>query len=535
MDEKITSRENAKIKYACHLASGAAFRRTEGRFLAEGRKLCPELARGAELETLFYTENALEKCPELAALPGEHYLVEDHVADKLADVGTHQGVFGVFRTPVHTLEEVRPGGRYLALERVQDPGNVGTLLRSAAAFGFDGVILSEGCASVYAPKTLRASMGAAVRIPVIETGAMPQAITLLREKGITCLAAALYQSQPLSAAKAGYPGGVCVVIGSEGQGLTDETIAACNSTVRIPMTDRVESLNAGIAGSILPFDDPDYPLAFSRIPDMPLVLYCTGDPRWLNEPGTVGIVGSRKPTEYGLNAAADIGGELAKNGAIIVSGLADGLDSAGHRAAVKNDCPTIAVMGVPIDRTYPAANAALRQQIERKGCIISEYPPYSEYVGPNCFLQRNRLIAALSSAVLVVEAREKSGTMSTVAHAERYGKPVYAVPGSIYSPNSAGTNGLLRDGRARAVAGAADLLAALGLHTRQAAPAAAKQPAPLSDTERRVLAGIGPKPVGIEELCVSTGLPMSALLGTLMKLELTGRVYKQPGQRYVLR
>ena len=286
---------------------------------------------------------------------------------------------------------------------------------------------------------------------------------------------------------------------------------------------------------ILPYDDPDYPLAFSRIPDMPLVLYCTGDPRWLNEPGTVGIVGSRKPTEYGLNAAADIGGELAKNGAVIVSGLADGLDSAGHRAAVKNDCPTIAVMGVPIDRTYPAANAALRQQIERKGCVISEYPPYSEYVGPNCFLQRNRLIAALSSAVLVVEAREKSGTMSTVAHAERYGKPVYAVPGSIYSPNSAGTNGLLRDGRARAVAGAADLLAALGLHTRQASPAAAKQPAPLSDTERRVLACIGPKPVGIEELCVSTGLPMSALLGTLMKLELTGRVYKQPGQRYVLR
>ena len=286
---------------------------------------------------------------------------------------------------------------------------------------------------------------------------------------------------------------------------------------------------------ILTYDDPDYPLAFSRIPDMPLVLYCTGDPRWLNEPGAVGIVGSRKPTEYGLNAAADIGGELAKNGAVIVSGLADGLDSAGHRAAVMNDCPTIAVMGVPIDRTYPAANAALRQKIEQKGCVISEYPPYSEYVGPTCFLQRNRLIAALSSAVLVVEAREKSGTMSTVAHAERYGKPVYAVPGSIYSPNSAGTNGLLRDGRARAVAGAADLLAAMGLHTRQAAPAAAKQPAPLSDTERRVLAGIGPKPVGIEELCVSTGLPMSALLGTLMKLELTGRVYKQPGQRYVLR
>ena len=94
-------------------------------------------------------------------------------------------------------------------------------------------------------------MGAAVRVPVIEAGEMPGTIAALRAKNITCLAAALYQSQPLSAAKASYPGGVCVVIGSEGQGLTDATIAACNGTVRIPMTDRVESLNAGIAGSIL--------------------------------------------------------------------------------------------------------------------------------------------------------------------------------------------------------------------------------------------------------------------------------------------
>ncbi len=88
----------------------------------------------------------------------------------------------------------------------------------------------------------------------------------------------------------------------------------------------------------------------------------------------MGIVGSRKPTEYGLNAAADIGGELAKSGAIIVSGLADGLDSAGHRAAVKNDCPTIAVMGVPIDRTYPAANVALRQKIEQQGLRYQRVP-----------------------------------------------------------------------------------------------------------------------------------------------------------------
>ena len=286
---------------------------------------------------------------------------------------------------------------------------------------------------------------------------------------------------------------------------------------------------------ILPYDDPDYPLAFSRIPDMPLVLYCTGDPLWLNEPGAVGIVGSRKPTEYGLNAAADIGGELAQSGALIVSGLADGLDSAGHRAAVKNNCPTIAVMGVPIDRTYPAANVVLRHKIEQKGCVISEYPPRSEGVGPNGFLQRNRLIAALSSALLVVEAQEKSGTMSTVSHAERYGKPVFAVPGSIYSPNSAGTNGLLRDGRARAVCSAADLLGPLGLRRQSAAAVTAKQPEPLSENERKVLSCIGPQPLGIEELCVRSGLPTAVLLGTLMKLELSGRVLCMPGKRYVIK
>ena len=250
--ETITSRENTKIKYACRLREEEKLRTADGLFFAEGPKLCLELARGCTLQTLYATEKALAHTPELEAFAGKTVLVTEPVAQKLSGTKTSQDVFGVFEHPGWQAADIlAKGRRILALEAVQDPGNVGTLLRSAAAFGFDGVILSEGCAGVYAPKTLRASMGAAVRIPVIETGAMPQAIALLREKGITCLAAALYQSQPLSAAKAGYPGGVCVVIGSEGQGLTDETIAACNSTVRIPMTDRVESLNAGIAGSIL--------------------------------------------------------------------------------------------------------------------------------------------------------------------------------------------------------------------------------------------------------------------------------------------
>ena len=237
----------------------------------------------------------------------------------------------------------------------------------------------------------------------------------------------------------------------------------------------------------------------------------------------------------GLQAAADLGSGLAKNGAIIVSGLADGLDSAGHRAAVKENCPTIGVLGVPIDRTYPASNRELRKKIEQKGCVISEYPPESGPVGPNGFLQRNRLIAALSSALVVVEAQEKSGTMSTVNHAERYGKPVFVVPGSIYSPNSAGTNALLREGRAKAVCKPGDLSGVLGLRGAAAPAAMRSAPDPMSETERRVLACIGPKAKGVEELGTASGLPTGLLLGTLMKLELAGRVTCLPGKRYILR
>lgn len=285
---------------------------------------------------------------------------------------------------------------------------------------------------------------------------------------------------------------------------------------------------------ILTYDDADYPLAFSRIPDMPLVLYCTGNPRWLNEPAAVGMVGSRKPTEYGLQVAADLSGALARSGAIIVSGLAEGLDSAGHRAAVRENSPTIGVMGVPIDRTYPVSNRELRGKIEQKGCVISEYPPGADGVGANGFLQRNRLIAALSAALVVVEAREKSGTMSTVAHAERYAKPVFAVPGSIYSPNSAGTNALLRDGRARAVSSAGDLYGVLGLRSGAKSEEPRQQPSPLGENERRVLACIDTTARGVEELGTASGLPTALLLGTLMKLELSGRVLCLPGKRYIL-
>ena len=212
--ETITSRENAKIKYACRLREEEKLRTAEGLFFAEGPKLCLELARGCTLQTLYATEKALAHTPELEAFAGKTVLVTEPVAQKLSGTKTSQDVFGVFEHPGWQAADIlAKGRRILALEAVQDPGNVGTLLRSAAAFGFDGV--------------------------------------LLRARGVVCLAAALYHSRPLDEAPQSYPDGLCAVIGSEGQGLTDAAVQACDMAVRIPMTDLVESLNAGVAGSVL--------------------------------------------------------------------------------------------------------------------------------------------------------------------------------------------------------------------------------------------------------------------------------------------
>ncbi len=289
---------------------------------------------------------------------------------------------------------------------------------------------------------------------------------------------------------------------------------------------------------VITFEDADYPLALSRVADPPLVLYCTGDVRYLNAHNTVGMVGARKPTSYGVSAAQDFGKALAQNGAVIVSGLADGLDSVCHRAAVQAGTPTIGVLGVPVNKTYPATNANLRRQMEQNGTVISEYPP-----GANCdyrasFLQRNRIIAALSKVLVVLEARERSGTMSTVGHAQRYGKTVYAVPGSIYSPLSVGTNALLRDGRARMALTAQDIMEQLELAPakKDESVASAEAPTlPLSDKAQKVLSFIGARPVGLEELAEKTQLPIGALLVALTSLELAGWILSQPGQRYILK
>ena len=310
-----------------------------------------------------------------------------------------------------------------------------------------------------------------------------------------------------------------------------------NQPGNTPESCRSLALRCRAAGvKILTYADEDYPLALIRTPDLPPVLYCTGDTAYLNAPGAVGVVGSRRPDGYGIQAAGTFSRALAQQGAVIVSGLADGLDSEAHRAAVEASAPTIGVLGVSIDRTYPASNRLLRRKIEDCGCVISEYGP-GEVVQPRAgFLQRNRLIAGLSKALLVIQAREKSGTMSTVGHAERYGRPIFALPGNVFSDYCTGTNGLIQSGRAKLALRPGDLFETLGLSDRPAAAVAPAQPRKeLSDRERRVLGCMGAEPASVEELAARSGLPTAALLSALMTLQLGGRVRALPGQRYILR
>ena len=248
----ITSRENPRIKRACALRDSEKQRAAAGLFFAEGPKLCLELARGCRAAELYATAPALAHTPALAGLGPAVVEITQPVAEKLAGTRSTQGVFALFETPAtDPAPLLATARRILALEAVQDPGNVGTLLRSAAAFGFDAVLLGPGCAAPFSPKVLRASMGAAGRLPLGVCADLPAALGALRGRGVACLAAALYKARPLDAVGTQFPGGVCVVIGSEGQGLQDATVQACDAAVRIPMTDRVESLNAGVAGSVL--------------------------------------------------------------------------------------------------------------------------------------------------------------------------------------------------------------------------------------------------------------------------------------------
>lgn len=191
-------------------------------------------------------------------------------------------------------------------------------------------------------------------------------------------------------------------------------------------------------------EDPLFPSALLEIPSPPFILFGRGDPSILQQP-CFSVVGTRRPSNYGEENALRFSEALARQGIVIVSGLAYGIDRMAHVGALRGQGRTVAVLGGGVDRVYPLRNAPLGEKIVQAGCLLSEYPPGMPAQAFH-FLERNRLIAGLSRGVLIVEAGERSGTMSTASHAADQGKTVYAIPGNIDQPRSYGTNGLIREG-----------------------------------------------------------------------------------------
>lgn len=252
----ISSAGNPAVREYKKLRDSARYRRESGLFVIEGARLCGDaLKSGMTLERAFITGEAAEKFPELARDLARAARTDDitgEAAQKLADTRSPQGVFAVAHMLDKTQgpDKINIDGRYAALEDLQDPGNLGTVLRTAEALGFDGVLLSRGCADVYSPKVLRGAMGAVFRLPVIIADDLPEEIKKLRGMGLRT-AAAVADRSAVSVLDAGLGAGSMIAVGNEGSGLTDGCAAACETRVTIPMPGRAESLNAGTAAAIL--------------------------------------------------------------------------------------------------------------------------------------------------------------------------------------------------------------------------------------------------------------------------------------------
>ena len=254
--EQITSRQNETIKRYSRLLKSPAERREQGLYLCEGARLCCDAVEsGVAVAACYVTEQAYGKyqryCDVILEAAEQKVWISEHIAPLLSDTKNPQGVFCVCRLPAkeRSLASVASNGCYLALETVQDPANLGTVLRTAEALGVSGVILSGGC-DPFGPKVLRGSMGAVFRLPVFLCDDMAAAMQQLNGSGFQTLAAVVDPAaESVLSVDCTVP--TVMVIGNEGNGLTAETIAACTHQVTIPMLGRAESLNASAASSIL--------------------------------------------------------------------------------------------------------------------------------------------------------------------------------------------------------------------------------------------------------------------------------------------
>jgi DNA processing protein len=281
---------------------------------------------------------------------------------------------------------------------------------------------------------------------------------------------------------------------------------------------------------------PGYPSRLENDPEAPAVLFCQGDPTAVSTHPTVALVGTRSPTRYGIGVAAQFGADLAALGVAVVSGLALGIDGAAHEGATASGAPPIAVVAGGLDDPYPRRNARLWARVAEQGAVFSESPA-GVRTEKWRFPVRNRLLAMLSDVVVVVESRHRGGSLYTVEAAAARGIPVGAVPGSIRSPTSEGTNQLLADG-CFPVCGIDDILTALALRgvllpagpggsgtgatSGRATGPGAEPPGDYSGPDRVLFDALSPDPVSLDHLARVTGLELAALCGGLERLARDG-------------
>ncbi|MBQ7541621.1 MAG: DNA-processing protein DprA [Clostridia bacterium] len=307
-------------------------------------------------------------------------------------------------------------------------------------------------------------------------------------------------------------------------------------------------------------EDESFPDALRSLQDMPLALYARGDLSCLRDKLAIAVVGSRRASMYSLDVARQLCRDLVRAGAVIVSGCALGVDSAAHAGAIYGGGKTVGVLGCGLDARYLMQNAALREDVEKHGALLSEYPPGVEARGSN-FPMRNRIISGLSAGVLVIEAGEKSGSLITARLAAEQGRDVFGVPGDLTSLDYTGVNRLIRDG-AKPVFSARDVLAEymwvyddLTLEelqqqplqpVKQAAPQVrersqpkpepvVRQPEfPLSDDARAVLAQFAQQALYTDDLVRATGFEPNRVFTALTELEICGLIKMINGKRYML-
>lgn len=283
--------------------------------------------------------------------------------------------------------------------------------------------------------------------------------------------------------------------------------------------------------NLITFDDAQYPLMLRELPDPPLLLYTKGD--IVNEDRyAIGIVGSRKPTSYGRYAAEKFSSELSALGFTIVSGMARGIDTLAHVSALKNGGRSIAVLGTGIDVPYPPENKGLMEKISSSGFVMSEFEPGT---GPNRenFPRRNRLISGISLGVLVIEATADSGSLITAGCASEQGREVFAVPGTINSKNSEGTNGLIQKG-AKLVLKTDDIIEELAGVLKGFLKSGKKKKADLTDEEKKICDMLTGEPKHVDVISREGKIPLPKVLDILLGLELKEVVRQAEGKRFYL-